>query len=139
MSKKNKNNKKAIPTNVVTPKSLLQYLRFFLPILLLIFCYVFFQNTFAKSEVNEIYTLKNTVALYLFLFSIGIAIIFILLYKWWKVFLFNWVIIFSLIIITEGYVRMTNMKRVLSYTELNSNYFFTDYSFHSQMLKKRNQ
>jgi lysophospholipase L1-like esterase len=146
MSKKNKNIKKASPTNVVTPnkevkssKSFSHYLRFILPALLLIISYIFFQNTFAESEINEIFTLKNTVSLYLLIFSIGIAIIFILLYKWRKVILFNWVIIFFLIIITEGYVRMTNMKNVLSYTELNSNYFFTDYSFHSQMLKKRSQ
>jgi hypothetical protein len=146
MSKKNKNIKKTSPTNVVTPKNELKspksfshYLRFILPALLLIISYIFFQNTFEKSEINEIFTLKNTVSLYLLIFSIGIAIIFILLYKWRKVILFNWVIIFFLITLTEGYVRMTNMKKVLSYTELNNNYFFTDYSFHSQMLKKRSQ
>lgn len=145
MSKK-KNLKTPIQPNVVViPEEeknwsfYLKYLRYILPILFLIFSYLYYKNTFEQSEISEIYTLKNTIALYLFIFNIGIAIIFILLYKWRKVILFNWVIIFSLIILTEGYVRMTNMKNVLSYTELNSNYFFTDYSFHSQMLKKRNQ
>lgn len=144
MSKK-KGSKKRIKTNtIISPNEkkglvyYLQYMRYVLPVFLLIISYFFFQNTFKESEVNEIYTLKNTIALYLLLFSIGIAIIFILFYKWWKVILFNWVFLFVLVSAVEGYVRMTNLKNVLSYTELNGDYFFTDYSYHNQMLKRRN-
>lgn len=71
------------------------------------------------------YYIAHTLLLYLSLFSAGAVIIHYVLRKWQKVLLFNWVLIFIIVSIFEGYLRISNRKDILNYAEKNEGYFTT--------------
>jgi lysophospholipase L1-like esterase len=93
---------------------------------------------FQKSEENGKYDLLNSLLLYLSIFAVGFLPIMYVFKKWKKVLLVNWTLIFAVIGITESYLRISNYKNILNYSEQNEGYFTTNTLQYEQSLQSRN-
>lgn len=110
-----------------------------LPLITVILTIIATYIVFQKSAENGRYHLLNGVLLYCSIFTAGLIPIFYLFKKWKNVLLVNWTLIFALIGIAEGFLRISNYKNILNYSEQNEGFFTTNTLQYEQSLQSRNE